>query len=55
MLLFHCEGRDIGRHEDLTWRSEKRLAAAWANARCPRWMGSKVPPKNPIFIFDITR
>src|SRR5208282_4709539 len=33
-----------------TCRSEWRLAAAWASARCPRWMGSKLPPKRPIFI-----
>ena len=41
--------RNVGGHEKNA-RKLAALRAARASARCPRWMGSKVPPKSPIFM-----
>src|SRR5580692_9900905 len=43
-----CGGTFAGTNR--TCFSEQRAAAACASARCPRWIGSKLPPKRPIFI-----
>src|ERR1700732_3535792 len=43
-----CGGTFAGTNS--TCRREYRLEAARASVRCPRWIGSKLPPKRPIFI-----
>src|SRR5579859_5154584 len=43
-----CGGMSPGTNKTLP--SLQRSSAAWATARCPLWIGSKVPPKRPIFM-----
>jgi len=47
--LFLFVRRNVRRHKQ---HLPQRVAAggAWASARCPRWIGSKLPPNRPIFI-----